>query len=190
MKPISDISGSLKDHLLIATPALKEGFFAGSVTYLCEHTEQGAMGIVINLPLDVPLGEVLDNMELEGPEDFADIPVLAGGPVEIQHGFVLHSGADTWDSTLRVTDNLGLTTSKDILRAIAQSKGPTHYLVALGYAGWTAGQLEDELKENAWLAVPADLDLIFTVPFEQKLTAAADKLGLDIHLLTQDMGHA
>lgn len=183
-------SDSLRDHFLIATPALSEGFFARSVTYICEHGESGAMGVVINHPLDVELPEILEHLEIEGDDSPRDPLVLAGGPVQIDHGFVLHRGPARWESSMRVGRDVLLTTSRDVLAAIARGDGPTQYLVALGYAGWEAGQLEEELTDNAWLTVQADNEILFDTPVNQRLAAAGRKLGIDIDLMSGEAGHA
>lgn len=191
-------SDSLRDHFLLAMPGLDSGLFSGSITYICEHGEAGAMGIVVNQPLDLSLREVFDHLEIATAPGFVDRPVLAGGPVQIDHGFVLHpctvggSGvpARTWDSSLRVTDDIRLTTSLDVLKAIAAGEGPTSFVVALGYAGWSAGQLEEEIANNSWLTLPADHRIIFDTPLEQRVTVAAAGLGIDMNLLTTQAGHA
>lgn len=184
------ISDSLRDHFLIATPAISNGFFVRSVTYICEHGESGAMGIVINHPLDIELSEVLDHLEVQEVVPPADNTVLAGGPVQVDHGFVLHRGPDHWESSLAIERDIVLTTSRDILHAIGKGEGPRDYLVALGYAGWEAGQLEEELTENSWLTVPADNTLLFQTPVDDRLGAAGRKLGIDIDLMSADAGHA
>ncbi|PLW70976.1 YqgE/AlgH family protein [Pseudohalioglobus lutimaris] len=184
-------SDSLRDHFLLAMPTLSEGIFSHSITYICEHGESGAMGIVINQPLDLSLGEIFEHLQIDSPADFASEPVMAGGPVQIDHGFVLHRRCEeTWEANLKVTDEINLTTSRDILRAIAQGNGPRDHLIALGYAGWTAGQLEQELAENSWLTLPADSDIIFTTPVDQRVAAAAARLGIDMNLISGEAGHA
>ncbi|MEE4203970.1 MAG: YqgE/AlgH family protein [Halieaceae bacterium] len=183
-------SDCLRDHFLIATPALNEGFFARSVTYICEHGESGAMGVVINHPLEVELPEILEHLELEVTSTPKDPLVLAGGPVQIDHGFVLHRGPTGWESSMRVGRDVLLTTSRDVLAAIARGEGPKDYLVALGYAGWDAGQLEEELTQNSWLTVPADNDILFNTPVERRLAAAGQKIGIDIDLMSGEAGHA
>ena len=184
-------SQCLRDHFLLAMPSLDEGIFAHSVTYICEHGEAGAMGLVINRPLDLDLDEIFDHLEIETRHDFSDIPVMAGGPVQTDHGFILHRrGPKGWDATLQVTKELLLTTSQDILRAIARGEGPGEYLVALGYAGWSAGQLEEEISRNSWLTMPADPAIIFHTPPEQRLQAAAGRLGIDMNLISSEAGHA
>ncbi len=191
MKPrIPRTSDSLRDHFLIATPALSEGFFTRTVTYICEHGESGAMGIVINQPLEVELTEILEHLDIEVSCKPTDETVLAGGPVQIEHGFVLHRGAGDWESSLKVSDQVWLTTSRDILVAIAAGEGPAEHLVALGYAGWEAGQLEDELAQNSWLTVKANPEILFNIPLEQRLSAAGQQLGIDISLMSGEAGHA
>lgn len=182
---------SLKDHFLIAMPTLTGGFFAHSVTYLCEHTEEGAMGIVINHPLGFRLSEILRHLDIDAIRLTRDEPVLAGGPVQTDRGFVLHTPTEhSWDSTVRISDQVSLTTSRDVLDAIARQEGPAASLVALGYAGWGPGQLEEELVANAWLTLPADSEILFHIPVERRLDAAAAKLGIDLALLVPGAGHA
>lgn len=188
MKPAFN---SLKDHFLIAMPSLTEGIFAHSLTYICEHSEEGAMGIVVNRPMGLALREILDHLSIEDQRSHLEDPVMAGGPVQIDRGFVLHrSGERRWESTLAISDEICLTTSCDILEAMAHSEGPDDSLVALGYAGWGAGQLEDELAANAWLTAKADSHIIFNTPIDERLDAAAAQLGIDLALLAPGAGHA
>ena len=184
-------SDSLRDHFLLAMPGLDSGLFSGSITYICEHGEAGAMGIVINQPLDLSLTEIFDHLDIDCDPKFHDQPVLAGGPVQIDHGFVLHpKGKDSWDSSLRVTPKVQLTTSRDVLTAIACGEGPKDFVVALGYAGWSAGQLDNEMANNTWLSCPADEKIIFDTPIEERWQAAAKLIGIDLSLLSNDAGHA
>lgn len=184
-------SDCLRDHFLLAMPALSEGIFSHSITYICEHGESGAMGIVINQPLELSVEEIFEHLQITPRRDFSSQPVMAGGPVQIDHGFVLHRNCDTqWEASLKVTPQITLTTSRDILRAIADDEGPRDHLIALGYAGWSAGQLEQELAENSWLTLPADSDIIFATPAEKRLGAAAAQLGIDMNLISGDAGHA
>ncbi len=184
-------SDCLRDHFLLAMPSLDQGIFAHSITYICEHGESGAMGIVINQPLDLSVGEIFEHLQINARHDFSTMPVMAGGPVQIDHGFVLHRKCDrSWEASLSVTPEITLTTSRDILRAIAEDEGPRDHLIALGYAGWAAGQLEQELAENSWLTMPADSEIIFSVPAEQRLGAAAARLGIDMNLISGEAGHA
>lgn len=187
----SHSSDSLRDHFLLAMPGLSTGIFSQSITYICEHGESGAMGIVINQPLELTVGEIFEHLQINIVNNFSDTPVLAGGPVQMDHGFVLHRNCDTrWESSLKVTDEIMLTTSRDILRAIAGGKGPEDHLIALGYAGWAAGQLEQELADNAWLTLPGDSDIIFSTSPEERLGAAAALLGIDMNLICGQAGHA
>jgi putative transcriptional regulator len=184
-------SDCLRDHFLLAMPCLDEGIFAHSITYICEHGESGAMGIVINQPLELSVGEIFEHLQIDSERDFSAVPVLAGGPVQIDHGFVLHRNSHrSWEASLKVTPEITLTTSRDILRAIAHNDGPDDHLIALGYAGWSAGQLEQELAENSWLTLPANGDIIFSTPTEQRLCAAAAQLGIDMNLISGEAGHA
>lgn len=184
-------TNSLKSQLLIAMPALEDPNFARTVTYICEHGDHGAMGIVLNRPTDLCLADVLKHMEIEGGLGAAgEQIVFLGGPVEEERGFVLHTHTEPWDSTLPITDEISITTSRDILEAMAHGDGPGQTLVALGYAGWGAGQLEKELQDNAWLSGPADQSILFELPPEQRWEAAAKLLGVDLNLLSNDAGHA
>jgi putative transcriptional regulator len=184
-------SDCLRDHFLLAMPSLSEGLFSHSITYICEHGESGAMGIVINQPLDLSVDEIFEHLQINPRQDFSDMPVMAGGPVQIDHGFVLHRKcAKRWEASLQVTAEITLTTSRDILRAIANDTGPDDHLIALGYAGWAAGQLEQELAENSWLTLPANSDIIFSTPADQRLGAAAALLGIDMNLISGKAGHA
>lgn len=182
---------SLKDHFLIAMPSLNDSEFGHSITYVCEHTEQGAMGIVINHPTELHLDEIFSHLDLAEEGRSHPDSIVAGGPVQTDRGFVLHRGsAENWDSSLQVSENISLTTSQDILAAMAHDEGPEEALVALGYAGWSAGQLEQEIANNAWLTTPADSHIIFKTPFEDKAAAAAAQLGIDLALISPDAGHA
>ena len=181
----------LTNQLLIALPALAQTNFSRSVALICQHDDDGAMGIVVNRRSEYSLGEVLGQMGVEGgSQALRDQPVLAGGPVHPERGFVLHDGGPRWDSTLAIAPALFLTTSRDILEAMARGQGPHEQLVALGYAGWAPGQLEDEIKRNGWLTVEADLDLIFNVPPEARYDAAMHRLGITAASLSEEAGHA
>lgn len=190
--PMSANPDSLKNHLLLATPHLDGGFFAGSVTYICEHDTDGAMGLVVNHPMDVRVDEILEQLSLSTNGHPHNEPVLAGGPLHTERGFVLHSKdqAHHWQDSVTVGGDIQLTTSLDILKDIAGDSGPRRVLVALGYAGWAPGQLEGELEDNAWLTVPADSHLLFDVPHHKKLDAALKKLGIDLGRLAPYSGHA
>jgi putative transcriptional regulator len=179
------------NHLLIAMPSLADPNFSRTVTLICDHNEYGALGLVINRPTEVRLSELLDHLELTAADQgIAGMPVYAGGPVQLDRGFILHTPLGEWESTLKINAELGLTTSLDILAAVAAGKGPAHSLIALGYAGWGAGQLEQELVDNAWLTVPNDARILFELPVEYRWQAAAKKLGVDLTLLAGDAGHA
>lgn len=182
---------NLTNNFLIAMPSLADPNFFQTVTYICAHNEDGAMGIVINRPLELDLGEVLAQMNLVPSNDEIEkIPIYQGGPVQTDRGFVLHRPEAAWQSSINVSSDIGVTTSRDILQAIAEGKGPNSALIALGYAGWAAGQLEDEIKENAWLSGPADADIIFNIPCERRWERAAALLGVDLEKLSPQIGHA
>lgn len=165
--------------------------FVRTLTYIAEHNENGAMGIIVNRPTDMRLASLFERIDIpfEQP-DFADLPVYFGGPVQSDRGFVLHRPAGTWHSTLKVSDDIGLTSSRDVLQSLAAEGKPSEVLVALGYAGWSAGQLEHELAQNAWLTVPADLTIVFDLPPEERLAAAIQLLGIDFAQLSDVAGHA
>lgn len=182
---------SLANHFLIAMPNLDDPNFHHTTTYICEHNEEGALGIVINRPLDMQLGEILRHMNISiEDESAATETVYAGGPVQGDRGFVLHEPLGNWDATLKVTDRIGITSSRDILEAMAVGEKPEHAIITLGYAGWGAGQLEQELAANAWLSGPASSHIVFETPCERRWLDAAALMGVDLHLLTGDAGHA
>lgn len=186
---------SFSRHLLIAMPNMGDSQFAGSVVYLCEHDARGALGLVINRPGELTLGGLFDKIGLKLEiAPMRDAPVFIGGPVQSERGFVLHEPIGRWSSTLAVDDNLGLTTSKDVLEAMPTGYGPDNMLITLGYAGWTAGQLEGEIAQNAWLTVPLNVEqarqLLFSTPSEQRFQAACQLLGFDPYMLSGDAGHA
>ncbi|MEQ8497445.1 MAG: YqgE/AlgH family protein [Gammaproteobacteria bacterium] len=181
----------LTNHFLIAMPTLADPNFSRTVTYICAHNEEGAMGIVVNRPLDIELGEVLEQMELSTADPAVRTrPVYQGGPVHTDRGFVLHRPARDWNSTITVTADLGVSTSRDILEAISTGTGPSDSLVALGYAGWGAGQLEQEMADNAWLSGPANLAIMFETPAELRWERAAALIGVDLAAMSHDVGHA
>lgn len=184
-------STSLTNHFLIAMPGLQDPNFARTVTYVCEHTDRGAMGIVINRPLNIRLGEVLAQLDIvTGDRQVLDTLVYLGGPVQPDRGFVLHSGGGRYDSTLDIAPEISVTTSRDVLEAIAEGRGPDRRFIALGYAGWSGGQLEQEMSANAWLSGPVDGDIIFRLPADARWQAAAHLLGVDLNLLSGEAGHA
>jgi len=178
-------------HFLIAMPAMADPHFSKSLTLVCEHNENGALGIVINRPTDMNLQSLLEQIKVSPePGNFQSIPVHFGGPVQVDRGFVLHSPVGNWQSTLAVGTDLGLTTSKDILEAVARGAGPKHLLITLGYAGWAPGQLEHEISQNAWLTVPARPEILFEMPAEERLAAAMHSLGVNYANLSDVAGHA
>jgi putative transcriptional regulator len=185
----------LTNHFLVAMPGMADETFEGSVVYLCEHNEKGAVGLVINKPIDIKLKNLFEKVELRlSRTELAEQPVFFGGPVSTERGFVLHEkqgeqGAG-YNSTLSVPGGLEMTTSKDVLEAMADGAGPRRVLVTLGYSGWDAGQLEDELGRNGWLSVSADPQVIFDTPVEQRYTRALSLLGIDPRMLSQEAGHA
>src|SRR5690554_572898 len=160
---------SLQNNFLVAMPNLKDPFFERSVTYICEHNEEGAMGLVINQPLDITLAGLLKQVDIEvSNSNLENIQVFAGGPVGTDRGFVLHSPQDGWRSSLQLSDEVMVTTSKDILESFGSERAPANYLLALGFAGWEAGQLEAELGENSWLTIPADAGVLFNTPTSER----------------------
>lgn len=186
-----DEANSLSNHFLIAMPMLDDPNFHHTTTYICEHNEDGALGVVINRPLDIQLGEILAHMDITTDiEAIRNQTVYMGGPVQCDRGFVLHEPVGNWEATLKVTDTIGITSSRDILEDIAKGGGPDHAIITLGYAGWGAGQLEQELAENTWLSGPASSQIVFETPSEERWLAAAALLGIDLNLLSNDAGHA
>jgi putative transcriptional regulator len=188
-------SVSLANHFLIAMPAMTDPNFSRTLTYLCEHNADGALGIIINRPTDLSLGALFERVSMpltpgENQSKYNDLPVFFGGPVQTDRGFVLHRPAGSWQSTLNVTEEIGLTSSRDILQAMSDDGEPADVLVSLGYSGWAAGQLEWELSQNAWLTVAADPEIIFSLPPEERLPAAMQLLGIDFANLSEVAGHA
>lgn len=182
---------SLTNQFLIAMPTLADPNFARTVTFICEHSPEGAMGIVINRLTDLHLTDIYQQIDVDVVHALhGDLPIYLGGPVQGNRGFVLHEPLGGWESTLHVSDTLGVSTSRDILQAIAEDRGPDQFLVAIGYAGWAPGQLEREIVENSWLSGPADRQIIFELPPEQRWTAAAQLMGVDVTTLSSDAGHA
>ena len=181
--------GSLKNKLLIAMPQLKDSWFDHTVTYICDHNAEGAMGLVLNKESGMDLNEVLEQLDIETTWP-ANSSVLEGGPVSPEHGFILHTQQGDWDSTLSVSDTIHVTTSKDILLALANNSTDMKNKVALGYAGWDAGQLEQELLDNAWLTIDASERLLFDVPNAEIYQQALATLGIDETFLSADAGHA
>jgi putative transcriptional regulator len=192
---MASASINLTNQFLIAMPGMGDGTFAGAVVYLCEHTEKGALGLVINKPIDIKLKNLFEKVELSlDREDLAEAPVFFGGPVQIERGFVLHErlgeSGGHYNSSLQIEGGLEMTTSKDVLEAISNGAGPKKLLVTLGYSGWGAGQLEEELGRNGWLNVNAEPAIIFDTPIEQRYEKALSLLGVDPRMLSPDAGHA
>ncbi len=179
------------DQFLIAMPNLADSNFSHTVSYLCQHNEEGALAIVINRPTGMSLGNILEQMDIKASsQDAQHIPVFAGGPVQQERGFIIHSkDSQAWDSSISTSDTTSLTSSRDILEAIAEGKGPDQYLIALGYAGWGAGQLEKEIINNAWLTTPCETQILYSTPAKQRWGSAAKQIGIDINKLTAPAGH-
>jgi putative transcriptional regulator len=182
---------SLSNQFLVAMPGVVAGSFDQSVTFLCEHNDEGALGLVINRPSKLALGDILSQLDIDTAGLAGEAsPVYWGGPVQPERGFVLHQPPGDWESSLHVGDDFSITTSRDILAAIGRGEGPSRYLMALGYAGWAAGQLETEIKHNSWLNTPVEADIIFQTPTGKRWSEAARLIGVDVSLLSGDAGHA
>lgn len=188
MTPQDRTSHYLQGQFLVATPYLSDPQFHGGVIYLCDHNESGALGVMINRPLDISLGEILEQLDMDGAE--LEEPVFDGGPVQPERGFVLHPPGRAWVNTAAVVEGVMLTTSRDILQAIGEEVGPERFRVALGYAGWSEGQLENELASNAWLTCPATPDLLFETDWSQLYAAVLQRLGIKLDQLSESVGHA
>lgn len=187
---------ALKNQFLLAMPGLAGSYFGDTLTYICEHNRDGAMGIIVNRPSSVMLIELLAQLGIEKGETPVDQLVMEGGPVGGERGFILHSADTRFEASLDLGDSLMLSSAREVLEAIAQGDGPAHYLVALGYAGWDAGQLEGEVAENAWLTCPGGesgalaRQILFEVPFAERIGRAAESLGIDFSLISGQAGHA
>lgn len=182
-------ASNLKHHLLIAMPSLKDSLFEGTVIYLCEHNDDGAMGLVLNRQMPVEFHDICEQLGM--PYQLTTNPiVLEGGPVSPEHGFILHRQAGAWGSTYSVGSEAHLTSSKDILEAIAKGRGPQDYVIALGYAGWDKAQLEDELSSNSWLTTEANSQLLFDTPMDEIYQAALAKIGVSVEFLSSQTGRA
>ena len=186
---------NLTNQFLIAMPGMADETFAGAVVYLCQHTDEGALGLVINKPIDIKLRNLFEKVELSlDREDLAEAPVYFGGPVQTERGFVLHESqvgeGGHYNSTLTIPGGLEMKTSKDVLEALSKGSGPKRVLVTLGYSGWSAGQLEDEMSRNGWINVGAAPEIIFDTPVEKRYERALSLLGIDMRILSQDAGHA
>lgn len=181
---------NLTNHFLIAMPTLGDPNFFRTVTYMCQHNDKGALGIIINRPTDMTLSDILEQMKIAtGDGEFRDLPIYYGGPVQSDRGFVIHEPVGNWDSSFQVAGSVALTTSRDIIEAIAAGEGPKQILIALGYAGWGEGQLEREIVENAWLNAPANTEILFDIPPNQRWKSAASEVGVDLDLLSSQAGH-
>ena len=191
-RPAKETRGdNLTGHFLIAMPSLDDSYFNQAVTYICEHEDNGSFGVVINQQSSITLQQIAEEMKIETVSaPVNDQPVFVGGPVEQGRGFILHRPVGNWQSSMKLSDTVALTTSKDILSAILTNEGPDDSIVALGYAGWSAGQLDDEMARNTWLTCPADEEIMFQTPPEKRWRAAAEKIGIDMTLLSNDAGHA
>ena len=184
-------SGYLTNQLLIAMPMMGDPNFAQTVALICEHNADGALGLILNKPLPMRMSEIFEQLEIELPQgELSERQVLRGGPMQTDRGFVVHRAGGEWDSTLKVSDTIHVTTSRDILAAMARGEGPAEAVVALGYAGWDQGQLEDEIRANAWLSAPVDSGIIFDVPFESRWHAAARLLGVELSRISTISGNA
>jgi putative transcriptional regulator len=183
--------GFLTNQMLIAMPGMPDPNFSTTVTLICEHNDEGALGIVINRPLDLKLSGLFEQLDVtDADPGAADYPVLLGGPVGPERGFVLHNPGYTFENSVKVSDDIDLTFSRDIIDALAAGSGPNKTLIALGYAGWQAGQLEQEMLANTWLNVPATPAIVFDMPFKDRWMSAARTLGIDISRISPDAGHA
>lgn len=180
----------LKNQFLLAMPGLTGTYFGDTVTYICEHNADGAMGIMVNRPTDVSLVELLSQLGINTGSTPIEVTIMEGGPVHADHGFILHTDDKHFESSLNLDNGLMLTTARDVLEAIADGRGPGNYLVALGYAGWQSGQLEAELKENVWLTCPVDAEVLFHTPYSERVAKAAASLGIDFKLMSGHAGHA
>jgi putative transcriptional regulator len=182
---------SLKNQFLVAMPGLEDENFSHTVSLLCEHNDKGAIGLVINRPTDLTLNAMLDQMGVtHEATDSAEHVVFWGGPVQPERGFVVHRGPGGWESCMPIGQDLFITTSRDVLAAIGEGRGPKHFLVTLGYAGWSAGQLENEMLQNAWLNTPVDSSVLFSTPAPSRWQSATRLLGLDVSQLSSGAGHA
>jgi putative transcriptional regulator len=181
---------SFRNQFLIAMPSLAGSYFGNTLTYICEHNGDGAMGIMVNRPSPVSLVELLSQLGIDKGATPVDAVVLEGGPVSSERGFILHTDDVSFEASLAIDNGVMLSSAREVLEAIAENRGPAHYLVALGYAGWDGGQLEEEVLDNAWLTCPADREIIFDTPFEDRMRQAALGLGIDIALISGEAGHA
>ena len=181
----------LTDHFLIAMPAMEDPFFSKSLIYIAEHNEQGALGVIVNRPIDMTLAALLHKIDMPCDSgDLADLPIFFGGPVQMERGFVLHRPLGNWQSTLAVNGDIGLTTSRDVLQSLGHADHPSDMVIALGYSGWGSGQLEHEIADNCWLTVPANPRILFELSYEDRFSSALEILGIDLANLAGQAGHA
>jgi len=194
MAPTTAPELNLANHFLIAMPSMQDPIFGGTVVYVCEHNENGVLGVVINKPTDMTMDTLFDRIDLEvssaADRHMESEPIMFGGPVQDDRGFVLHTPGARYSSSLTVTNDIAFTTSIDVLEAVARGKGPERMLVSIGYSGWSPGQLEDEISRNGWLTVGADPRILFDLPIEERYSAAMKLLGIDPLMLTSEAGHA
>lgn len=184
-------ASSLRNNLLIAMPTMGDPQFDHTVTLVCQHDEQGAFGVTINRPLDLTVGELLNQLDIEVTDPaIAGMSALSGGPVQPEQGFVLHDSNRVWESTLQIDHNISITSSRDILVDLAKGEGPGQFLLILGCAGWSPGQLESEMQENTWLNCPSNNNILFEMPYPHRWKGAASSLGIDLNLLSSTAGHA
>ncbi len=184
-------SNNLVNQYLLATPSIQDPLFASSLVYMCEHSTEGSMGLVINHPAEQTLEQIFEQLDIEcGDIDILNLPVFIGGPVKLQQGFVLHSPDGEWEKTMAVGPSIHLTSSRDILEAIAHGRGPTDFLTLLGFSGWAPGQLERELQENSWLTAKASHEITYNPDIDRKWQMAFDTLGFDIDSLSPTTGNA
>jgi len=194
LKPMAAPELNLANHFLIAMPSMQDPIFGGTVVYVCEHNENGVLGVVINKPTDMTMQVLFERIDLEvssaADRHMESEPIMFGGPVQDDRGFVLHTPGAHFSSSLTVTNDVAFTTSIDVLEAVAKGKGPERMLVSIGYSGWSPGQLEDEISRNGWLTVAADPRILFDMPVEDRYSAAMKLLGIDPWMLTSEAGHA
>ena len=180
---------NLIGQLLIASPSLNDPNFHQTVTYICENNESGSFGLIVNRPMETNVSEILNQLNLDNSNDLGNFPVLQGGPVGLERGFVLHKEGE-WENTSKIHQDVSITTSKDILLSIASGTGPSESLLILGYAGWGSGQLEQELQTNSWINAPASRDILFTVPYKNRWDEAINLLGINASNISGQIGHA
>jgi len=184
-------SSFLKDQLLIAMPSLDDPYFEQSVTLICQHNDDGCFGLTINHPMQVTIEELFEQLDIPSENTaIKGMTALQGGPVQAEQGFIVHDTNKKWENTLEICEDLSVTASRDILFDIAAGDGPENFLLVLGCASWTAGQMEAEIMGNAWLNCPIDKKIIFNTPFEKRWTGAVDTLGIDVNAISGVAGHA